>query len=651
MLRAHLRQDLAFFWRRKVRLLLVIGEPDEVAAIAPGLAERHWLVGDGALLLWGGAAQDAAGTVWLEQWRRLCPRAPLDGIVWALNPEQSLDSDYLGRYRRQLADLARRLRWQAPVHLWEVRRSEWAQPAADIAAGCTLTPRADPAQLEIRLDHLLQPLCEQGLARMQDDNRYDFLLRLSHDLRAEGIARWRQVWTQQRWGAEPLLRGLWFSLPLPVVREGELHQWQAHPAWRGVLDDRYLGGRPYGWNGPRAVAAVALGLAALWGLGMLLAFTSNRVQIAELQNTLAVLDQPHEGDEQLLALNELVHELDRLDYRAKHGAPWYQQFGLNQNEGLLAALWPRYVMANNRLIRDPAAASLERELRTLFSLPPGSAERTARTRDAYQLLKAYLMLARPEKVDAAFLAQALAAAEPQRAGIGSGAWQGIAPNLWRFYAEHLAAHPDWRIDADPTLVAQTRQVLLGQLGRRNAEASLYEAILEAAANQYPSLGLQQLVGDTDAQMLFSTAAEVAGVFTRQAWEGQVRQAIDEAASARREEIDWVLSDDHSQVAADLTPEALRERLTARYFQDYGNAWLGMLNSLRWQPADSLADAIDQLTLMADVRQSPLIALMNTLAYQGQAGVRRQALGGSLVQSAQKLIGQDQTSVIDQQALA
>ncbi|MCO6061124.1 type VI secretion protein VasK, partial [Pseudomonas sp. MOB-449] len=49
-----------------------------------------------------------------------------------------------------------------------------------------------------------------------------------------------------------------------------------------------------------------------------------------------------------------------------------------------------------------------------------------------------------------------------------------------------------------------------------------------------------------------------------------------------------------------------------------------------------------------VRQSPLIALMNTLAYQGQAGARSPALSDSLIKSAQKLIGQDQAPLIDQQ---
>ena len=156
-----------------------------------------------------------------------------------------------------------------------------------------------------------------------------------------------------------------------------------------------------------------------------------------------------------------------------------------------------------------------------------------------------------------------------------------------------------------------------------------------------------MVGDTEAHALFTTDYGVAGVFTRQAWEGHVREAIDEIAEARREEIDWVLSDKPGDIEADLTPDVLRERLTERYFQDYSNAWLEFLNSLRWQQANSLADVIDQLTMMSDVRQSPLIALMNTLAYQGQAGTRNQALADSLVKSAQKLMAKDKVPQIEQ----
>lgn len=645
----HLRERYGLFWRRKVRLLLVVGEPAQIEAIAPTLAKQFWLEGQGTVLLWGGSAQATLDQSFPAQWGGLSRWRALDGVVWALNKTQAADDAAMGAGVRQLQRLARGLNWQLPLYLWQVCDSAWSQDTRKARpVGCLLPARFTAVALETSLTRLLEPLRREGLAQINNAMGHDFLLRLSRDLQGEGIARWRHTLAPLagEFACGVPLRGVWFSLPVPRTKQVE-HVWPVAPVWRGVLDDS-ASGRRLGWSVPRVGYALVLGLAVVWGAGLLLSFVSNRAQIAQVQTSLAALQQPGSGDEQLSAFNDLVRELARLDYRATHSVPWYQRFGLNQNQELLDALWPRYVEANNRLIRDPAAANLQRQLKVLINLPPGSEQRVERAQDAYEQLKAYLMLARPQKADATFLTKALTNAEPSRVGVSPGLWQGLSPNLWQFYGEHLAAHPDWAIKVDPTLVALTRQVLLGQLGQRNAETSLYQQVLDMAANQYPDLGVQNMVGEADALALFYTEAIVSGVFTRQAWEGQVRQAIDDIAEARREEIDWVLSDQQTDIAAELTPDVLRERLTERYFLDYANAWLDFLNTLRWHQADSLPDVIDQLNLMTDVRQSPLIALMNTLAYQGQAGTRTQALADSLIKSAQKLIDQDKVSVIDQQ---
>ncbi|WP_242551574.1 ImcF-related family protein [Pseudomonas sp. Marseille-Q1929] len=470
---------------------------------------------------------------------------------------------------------------------------------------------------------------------MHDDMNHDFLLRLSRDLQVEGVTRWCQTLAPllDKFSQGTPLRGLWFSQPIPPIENCPKHVWPAPPAWQGIVNDKPAK-RRLGWSATRITYTLTLSLTLLWTAGLLLSFTHNRTQITRAQTVLHTLQNTPQGDAQLLALNDLVHELARLDYRAAHGTPWYQRFGLDQNQPLLETLWPHYVEANNRLIRDPLAATLHQQLTALLKPAPDK-------KDAYAQLKAYLMMARPEKTDATFLLKTLNALDPARLG--------TPPSLRPFYAEHLPANPSWRIPLDPRLVAQVRQLLLLQLGQRNAETSLYQQVLDDAAHHYPALGLHQLVGDTDAFALFATDASVPGVFTRQAWEGQVRDAIDRVAEARREEIDWVLSDHPADLDTRLSPAQLRERLTERYFQDYASAWLDMLNSLRWQAADSLDEVIDQLTLMSDVRQSPLIALMNTLAYQGQAGARTQALADSLVKSAQKLIGQDNAPRIDQMA--
>jgi type VI secretion system protein ImpL len=647
-LREHLHDAYGYFWRRKTRLLLVIGEPTEIEAIAPTLADQQWLEGQGTVLLWGGSAQAALDQSFPKHWSGLSRWRALDGVVWALNKTQAADDAAMGKGVRQLQRLARDLHWQLPLYLWQVCDSTWAQDTRKAQpVGCRLPERFTAAGLETALTRLLEPLRREGLAQMNGVMKHDFLLRLSRDLQGEGIARWRHTLAPlgSDFAQGVPLRGVWFSLPVQRSPHDQQQEWSVASVWHGVLGDN-ASGRRLGWSVPRVGYALVLGLATLWGAGLLLSFVSNRAQIAQVQSSLAALQQSGSSDEQLSALNDLVRELARLDYRAEHGAPWYQRFGLNQTPALLETLWPRYVEANNRLIRDPAAAALRQQLTALIKLAPDNPERAERARDAYDQLKAYLMMTRPDKTDASLLVKTLSKVEPSRAGIAPGLWQTLSPNLWQFYAEHLAETPAWRIDTDARLVAQVRQILLGQLGQRNAEANLYQQLLNDAANHYPALSLHQLVGDTDAQALFTTDASVPGVFTRQAWEGQVRQAIDTIADARREEVDWVLSDKPADIDTRLSPDQLRDRLTERYFQDYASAWLDLLNSLRWQQAASLDESIDQLTLMSDVRQSPLIALLNSVAYQARAGSRTQALADSLIQSAQKLIGQDNAPAIE-----
>ncbi|PLL23114.1 type VI secretion protein VasK, partial [Klebsiella michiganensis] len=178
----------------------------------------------------------------------------------------------------------------------------------------------------------------------------------------------------------------------------------------------------------------------------------------------------------------------------------------------------------------------------------------------------------------------------------------------------------------------------------------YQKMLSRVAHLYVDMRLEDMTGDTDASRLFSTTEIVPGMFTRQAWEQAVQPAIEKVVKARRDELDWVLTDSKRPVSKqdDISPEALKKRLTERYFADFGGAWLEFLNSLRWNQAATLSDSIDQLTLMADVRQSPLVALMNTLNVQGRTGQTGEAISDSLVKSAKNLLGGDKDA-IDQSA--
>ncbi|MDB6374256.1 ImcF-related family protein [Photorhabdus bodei] len=643
------------FWWYKVRILLVVGEVEQVEAIAPGLTSAYWQEGYRTLLLWGGSLQVEPDATQLMALRRLRRYRPFNGIVWALTEAQSAQTVWMDKALRILQKQAQQLRWQAPVYLWQVCHSLWSQEdRITQAVGCFFPERCTPDIVATQLQELVDPIRKRGMQQVLEENAHDFLYRLSSTLEKQGIDHWRQVlapWLVE-YGDVVLLRGLMFSLPLKAQASSIPQSWLPDSAWQGVLEgSRRFHGRRVGILHTQTIYRGLMALALLWGAGMVLSFFTNRDQLAVVQAAVTELKaQPEGSDAQLMALKDLRNEVGRLQYRAEHGVPWYERFGLSQNQKMLTAVLPDYAQASNRLIRDKAAAVLHAKLSALVNLPPGSPLRAKWAQAGHDQLKAYLMMAQPEKVDVVFLTRILNANEPKRAGIAPGVWLDAASDLWGFYAENLPAHPEWRIIPDKVLVKQVRQLLLIQLGKHNAEAALYQQMLQSVEKNYADLTLRQMTGDTDAARLFTTSRVIPGMFTRQAWEGGIQKAIAEVVASRKEAIDWVLSDNRQAVSASVSPEELKARLTARYFTDFAGVWQDFLNSLRWNKTRNLSDVIDQLTLMADRRQSPLIALMNTLAYQGKTGQQEVTLSDSLVKSAKMLLNKKTPRVINQQTV-
>ncbi|WP_240042485.1 ImcF-related family protein, partial [Photorhabdus khanii] len=157
-------------------------------------------------------------------------------------------------------------------------------------------------------------------------------------------------------------------------------------------------------------------------------------------------------------------------------------------------MWPVYQHNNTSLIRDEAAQRLHQRLTELVNLPPGSPQRRRLIKPAYNQLKAYLMMAQPEKARAAFMRRVLMENWPQRSGVTDGLWHNTGEALVTFYAENLPRHPEWKISVDNGLVSEVRQILLNQLGQRQAETRLYQKILQQVAHSYGDLRLAQMTG-------------------------------------------------------------------------------------------------------------------------------------------------------------
>ncbi|MBV4413281.1 type VI secretion protein VasK [Enterobacteriaceae bacterium YMB-R22] len=672
-LRDHLRAVYTFFWRAKVRLLLVVGDDADVDALVPELRAHGWAEGHGTVLIAGGDLKAEPDTARLDALRRLARRRPLDGIVWVTRESDYPGAAWMDHGLRHLQQVGARLRWHAPLYLWQLSKTGAGQ-AVSQPVGTFFPAQATEAQVSESLNALPAVLLEHGIKQVTHNSQHNFLLRLGLALREQGAARWQQ--TLSPWFAgytkRIALRGLVFS-PLPeappesdAARASSpssdkpdapaftlfsARHWQPDASWSALLADckQARGLRP-GVPWLAGACWTLAGLMTLWGAGMLLSFAVNRHQIADVAAQAQSL-KAQEGDyaQQLMTLKDLRNRIARLHAQQQHGSPWYQRFGLDMRDPLFAALMPLWGEGNNRLLRDEAQRALTDALYALASLPPDSPQRAAGAQVGYGQLKALLMMARPQKADPAFFAQVMRQVQPQHAGLSQALWQDLSADLWAFYMSALPSQPGWAITPDAELVSRVRQVLLQQTGRRHAESALYEALLKSARRNYADLRLEDMTGDTDASRLFTTREVVPGMFTRRAWEGQVRAAIEKAARSRREEIDWVLSDSRQTVSDEVSPEQLKQRLTARYFNDFAGSWLGFLNSLRWNATHNLSEVTEQLTLMSDVRQSPLIALMNTLAWQGQTGRQGRAPGDVLLSSARELLHKDDAPVISQQS--
>lgn len=637
----HLRLRYGRRWKAKVRLLLVQGSDDHIEKVVPGLKHDHWQENDGIILIHAGLAKAVPDPEFVGVLNEVRPQRPVDGIVQVMDCAQLPDAaalDTLVRSRQKADSL---FGWQAPVWLWFIREEAWSQEGEGVpATGTLFGPGAAPDAAVESLATLSSRLSRAGMPVLLSNSRHDWLLRLSEQLRGRLKQQLTPLLTGLMTGPAPYrLRGVMFS-PAQVAIATLPHARLSSPAWQALEEDcLQVHARKIGFHWQRALRLLLLACVLLWGAGTLLSLVVNRAQIYQAQATARVAaDTKQPLAERLRNQLVLQQTIARLQDREAHGAPWFTKFGLNQDRDTLNVLWPLYARNNQALMRDALRDELHNQLTAYVQLPPGSDARSAVTQRAYGLLKGYLMLARPDKADASWLAANMLKAWPTRAGVPASVWQTQAPKLLGFYAQNLPAHPEWKIKPDAELVGTVRQILLKQIGQRNAESGLYQEMLQRIARNWPDLTLTDMTGDTDASTLFSTSEVVPGMFTRQAWEEQVENAIDEVAKTRRAEIDWVLTDKTHQAGSDISPEALKQRLTERYFSDFGNAWLNMANSIQWHEAGSLSEAIAQLNLLADVRQSPLVALMNTLAWQGQTGAKGAALADSIVDSAKKLVG-------------
>ncbi len=646
-LRLALRQQHGWRWRYRQPWLLLAGNEDAIGRLLPDLAESGWRITPDAVLLWSKSGADGQpDAAWLRQVYKLRRRRPADAIVIVTDGGADLPAERRGTHAFgiRLARIAEVLRWSAPVYALDVAGTSRMSTENAPVISCELPARADAVAIDKTLQALRDELAQRSLAQFpQSGNaRAEGELSQRLDTRGKMLADWLASLAAGSRGRLPI-RGVAFA-PFPPANQtkegGEAGV--ELPLWGYVGQAaRRQPGRRTGWHPLTIGAGLVLAALGLWTAGMLISGLQNQRDIRTAQQAAHDIRTAPNEAARLKSLLTLQQEIERYEHRISRHAPLMTRFGLNRDPEVLAALWKPYAQASRQVLVTPAQQDLEALLVDLAQMQTTNLnDETSRwALGGHDTLKTYLMLAEPTRAEAAFLAPQLAQHWSTEARITPGEKQDTAERLFKFYAEHLKTNPDWRIEPRPELVSGARQTLLAVIGERNAQDTIYQGIVDGAGNKFPDQALVSLTTGTDSRGLLRAGAIVPGVFTRQAYEGYVASAIEEAARRKQVATDWVLTGGRPPPAAEEdSGKDLQTALTEQYFADYADRWQGFMNSLQWEPAPTLPAAIDQLKLMADARQSPVIALMKSLEYQGGAGARKDSLSDTLVNKAKDLLG-------------
>ncbi|WP_350440654.1 ImcF-related family protein, partial [Proteus terrae] len=666
----NIKENYSFTYKSKLSIQLLIGTSTSIEKLAPNLTTDIWQENNGTLLIYGGDIHQSIDENLIQDLKQLRRRRPLDAVIWVsennlsqqplghslfnhLNPT---NTDTASRYFHQLF---RQLHWQAPIWLWNISNNGeiTTNEAPTVLYSAPLKATSEILSNDLKM--LLPALVEQGTQAVLHNPTQTYLLALARFLQHEGCEKLAN-------NLAPLLSG-YRSLPFAGVlfstavnnnvsaTSSQNNQWISNSHWKALITANsqlpyQLKASPLGLNSKRILQYTIATTMTLWGIGMVVSYFMNRQLISQSQQQAQLATDNHQSEfARLQAQYGLQQTLGLLSHREKTSVPFWLRFGLSSNNALLSHLWPVYSQSMLPLLRDSTQQHLENYLHTFMQFPPDSAERIEGAQSAYQALKAYLMMGDPSRIDPAFFTESALHIWPDYNGLKEGEWQTLGTELLTFYASQLPYHHEWTIKPNRTLVAGSRTILIRQIGQRNGESALYQKILQQAQHNFADMTLDDMTGDTDVSFLLSSADTVPGIFTRKAWEESIEPAIKKAVHERREEIDWVLSDTQKEADIDISPEKLQQNLTERYFNDFSGSWLSFLNGLQWRETQSLSDTIDQLTLMSDVRQSPIIALMNTLSYQGKTGRQQEKLTDSFVNSAKDLLNKEQQPVISQKA--
>lgn len=376
----------------------------------------------------------------------------------------------------------------------------------------------------------------------------------------------------------------------------------------------------------RALISAGAGVLSLAFFGGVLVSFSNNKQLINRARTggqelMRIRQVTSKNPEQAIAevreleametVRELLGELDEYE---RNSPPAGLRFGLyaggdiNAEHSILRHL---YFEAVDQRFLKPTVSRIEVALRSFASAPASGsngAQSSATEEESlgrhYDLLKAYLMLVNPDRVEGVFLASVL-----------RDHWKTLAPpgkeeealKQLDFFAGQAgradAPHPE----VDDALVARAQSKLVAYPVVNRVYKRLTTEI--TADVKYP-VNLTTIPGAREGNLL-TNPYSVPGAFTIDGYRRMSEKLRSSAADEFRRD-DWVMTG--SAGSSDQNFDVKRDELADMYYRDYAAHWQKFLQEMKLREYKSKEDAVKTLRILSG-GTSPLEVVAREVARQ------------------------------------
>jgi type VI secretion system protein ImpL len=583
---------------------------------------------------------------------------PLDGFVIAISAEQIVNSQDPGieqqakLLRTRLDEAIARTRTRFPVYL-VFTHCESIEGFGEFFAPLDQSERGQvwgatiPLQqssnahalFDAEFDLLTEALKRRRLLRLSKPapsheqlRCFDLPIRFADTRRKLGLFT-SAVFRPNPFSESPLLRGFYFTSSVGDPRAGS-------PGEPALIKDGFFAERlvkevllrdgglaasfQAGKEHPHRLRNFLLGVAAvlvfLLTVGVFVSFIGNKLLLADAfdrgdrVNVITRADagkdvstkDPVAARAELEAVDSLRELLVKLDDYERNSPPLHLRFGLYVGDSVAKSLRPIYFEAVDRRFIKPTWASLEEDLKSVSTestVAPASDGSPAGDELGryYDLLKTYLMLSYPEKVEPAFLSNRLAEywrrASPLEMEL-------ISQQQLEFYARQAGRDDGTvpHIPRDDRTVAAARR----KLETYPAIRRYYTSLITETDAKVPDVTLNKVLQDRGRGVLGGSFT-VPGSYTIDGYREHMADSIESAADVISKD-DWVMGSEARIQSTDVG------KLKEMYLRDYTDQWRRFLRGIKVTEYKGKDDAVEALKELSD-SDSPMSLVMIEVARQ------------------------------------